>query len=99
MKLNCINQCTVGETANNAELNPPLILKAGERGNHHTVEPCSNGPATNGIPLIADANSWSLQVSFVSNNRSLPITEKKYWSPAIRLRQVLLYFVITLFQV
>ena len=43
------------------------------RGNTVTI---SNGPATKGIPPKADANSWSLQVSFVSNNRSPPITEK-----------------------
>jgi len=29
-----------------------------------TVEPRSNGPATNGIPPITDANSWSLQPNF-----------------------------------
>ena len=27
-----------------------------------TVDPCSNGPATNGISPITDASSWSLQV-------------------------------------
>ena len=30
----------------------------------HTVEPRSNGPATNGILPITDTNSWSLQPNF-----------------------------------
>ena len=45
-----------------------------------TVEPRSDGPATNGIPPTTDANSWSLYVNFfyffIGNNRSLPITEE-----------------------
>ena len=29
-----------------------------------TVEPRSNGPASNGIPALTNANSWSLQLVF-----------------------------------
>ena len=30
----------------------------------YTVEPRSNGPATNRIPPITEANSWSLEAYF-----------------------------------
>ena len=50
-----------------------------EESKGRTVEPLSNGPATNGIPLKTDTNSWfkliSL-ISFVGNNKSPPVTEE-----------------------
>ena len=30
----------------------------------HTVQPCSNGPTTNGILPKTDASLWSLQINF-----------------------------------